>query len=87
MDPHGDAIRQMMTSPDVMDILLRGDPREIASRGLVGTDADSRLTPEQIALLEELGYKEHGVPMTVTQIARAVAMGAISPETQIVRQR
>jgi hypothetical protein len=71
----GDAIRS----------LLSGDPQQIAAAGLIGTDADSRFSPELIRSLEASGFKEPGVPMTVTQLAQALMAGAIPPDTQIVR--
>jgi len=76
MDPNGDVIRS----------LLSGDPEQIAAAGLVGTDADSRLSPEVLRSLEAAGYKEPGVPMTVTQLARALVAGVIPSDTQIVRR-
>lgn len=72
---------------DAIRSLLSGDPRQIAAAGLVGTDADSRLPPEVLRDLEAAGFKEPGVPMTVTQLAQALMAGAIPPDTQIVRSR
>ena len=77
MNEDGDAIR----------VLLSGDPRQIAAAGLVGADADARMPPELLRSLEEQGFKEPGVPMTVTQLARALVAGAIPSDTQIVRRR
>ena len=76
MNEDGDAIRR----------LLSGDPQQIAASGLVGTDADSRFSPELIRSLENLGFKDPGAPMTVTQLARALMAGAIPPDTEIVKR-
>jgi hypothetical protein len=76
----------MNVDGDVIRSLLSGDPEQIAAAGLVGMDADSRLSPEILRSLEAAGYKEPGVPMTVTQLARALVAGVIPSDTQIVRR-
>lgn len=67
-----------------MQLLLRGDPEEIAAAGLVGQDADAAMTDSQIAAAERAGLKTPGKPMTVTQIARAVLAGILPQGTKIV---
>lgn len=79
MNSEGDSIRSL-----IMQILLRGNPQEIADAGLVGADADAEMTDAQIAAAERAGLKSPGRPMTVTQIAQAVLAGILPPRTQIV---
>lgn len=78
----------LATTPrEILDVLLRGNPSEISRHGLVGLDADSKLPMENIAALEEMGFKMPGKPMTVQQLAMALVAGAIPPNTRIVEQR
>ena len=65
-----------------MEVLLRGNPKEIGASGLVGLDADS--DPRIAAAAEDAGFKSTGVPMTVNQQAKAMLAGVIPPETKIV---
>jgi len=68
-----------------VEVLMRGSPEEIAANGLVGIDADSnQLTDAHRIAAEEAGLKTPGMPMTVTQLAKALLSGVIPPETKIV---
>lgn len=78
----------LATTPrEILDVLLRGNPSEISRHGLIGMDADSKLPMENIAALEEAGFKMPGKPMTVQQLAMALMAGLIPPSTKIVEQR
>jgi len=69
----------------VVDVLLRGDPKEISANGIVGIDADSnQLNDSHRMAAEEAGMKVPGSAMTVTQLAKALLAGVIPPETKIV---
>jgi hypothetical protein len=72
------------TSGRAMEILLRGNPQEISAAGLVGSDADAAMTPEQIAVLEAAGLKAPGRPTTVQQLAMAIEAGLLPERTRIV---
>jgi len=67
-----------------MEILLRGNPQEVAAAGIRGADADAAMTTEQIAALEAAGLKAPGRPMTVQQLAMAIEAGLIPQDTRIV---
>jgi len=68
----------------VIDVLLRGDPAEIAWQGIGGVDADANMSVGQTLAAEEAGLKDPGRPMTVTQLAKALLAGLIEPGTKIV---
>jgi hypothetical protein len=69
----------------VVDVLLRGNPKEIGYNDIRGVDADSGFSVSQLQALEEAGLKEPGQAMTLTQLAKAVMAGLLPPSTRIVQ--